>query len=41
MWRDAFANAKAYKSKLTRYERQQILLRTAEMLARRKEQFAR
>ena len=39
--RDAFAKAKAFKSKLTRYERQQILLRTADILASRKEQFAR
>ena len=39
--RDAFAKAKAFKSKLTRYERQQILLRTADILASRKEDFAR
>jgi phosphonoacetaldehyde dehydrogenase len=39
--RDAFAKAAAYKSKLTRYERQQILLRTAELLRDRKEEFAR
>ncbi len=39
--RDAFANAAAYKPKLTRYERQQILLRTAELLRDRKEEFAR
>src|ERR1700728_2175394 len=39
--RDAFAKAKAFKSKLTRYERQQILLRTADILASRKGQFAR
>jgi len=39
--RDAFSKAKAFKSKLTRYERQQILLRTAEILAGRKENFAR
>src|SRR5215207_2296901 len=39
--REAFARAKAFKPKLTRYERQQILLRTAEMLRDRKEQFAR
>src|ERR1700726_1044288 len=39
--RNAFAKAKAFKSKLTRYERQQILLRTAEILAARKEDFAR
>ena len=30
--RDAFAIAKAFKPKLTRYERQQILQRTAEIL---------
>ncbi len=39
--REAFAKAKAFKPKLTRYERQQILLRTAELLRERKEQFAR
>ena len=39
--RDAFAKAKAFKPKLTRYERQQILLRAAELLRDRKEQFAR
>jgi putative phosphonoacetaldehyde dehydrogenase len=39
--RDAFAKAAAYKPKLTRYERQQILLRTAELLRDRKEEFAR
>src|ERR1700742_1283258 len=39
--REAFAKAKAFKPKLTRYERQQILLRTAELLAARKEEFAR
>lgn len=39
--RDAFAKAAAYKPKLTRYERQQILLRTAELLRDRKEDFAR
>src|ERR1700723_4143939 len=39
--RDAFRKAKAFKSKLTRYERQQILLRTAEILSSRKEDFAR
>ena len=39
--RNAFAKAKAFKSKLTRYERQKILLRTADLLAERKEQFAR
>ena len=39
--REAFAKAAAFKSKLTRYERQQILLRTADLLAERKEDFAR
>jgi putative phosphonoacetaldehyde dehydrogenase len=39
--RAAFAKAAAYKPKLTRYERQQILLRTAELLRARKEDFAR
>lgn len=39
--RQAFATARAFKSKLTRYERQQILLRTAEILRDRKEEFAR
>ena len=39
--RDAFAKAKAFKPKLTRYERQQILLKTADLLAARKEDFAR
>ena len=39
--RDAFAKAKAFKPKLTRYERQQILLKTADLLAARKEEFAR
>jgi len=39
--REAFAKAKAFKPKLTRYQRQQILLRTAELLRDRKEQFAR
>jgi putative phosphonoacetaldehyde dehydrogenase len=39
--REAFAKAKAFKPKLTRYERQQILLRTADLLRDRKEQFAR
>jgi len=39
--RAAFAKAAAYKPKLTRYERQQILLRTAEILRDRKEEFAR
>src|SRR5881396_1740804 len=39
--REAFARAKAFKPRLTRYERQQILLRTADILASRKEEFAR
>jgi putative phosphonoacetaldehyde dehydrogenase len=39
--REAFVKAAAYKPKLTRYERQQILLRTAELLRARKEDFAR
>lgn len=39
--REAFAKAKAFRPKLTRYERQQILLRTAELLRDRKEEFAR
>jgi putative phosphonoacetaldehyde dehydrogenase len=39
--RDAFARAAAYRPKLTRYERQQILLRTADLLRDRKEEFAR
>lgn len=39
--RSAFAKAAAFKPKLTRYERQRILLRTAEILAGRKEELAR
>ncbi|RXF72804.1 phosphonoacetaldehyde dehydrogenase [Hansschlegelia zhihuaiae] len=39
--RDAFAKARAFKPKLTRYERQQILQKTAELLRDRKEDFAR
>ena len=39
--REAFAKAAAYKPKLTRYERQQILLRTAELLHARREEIAR
>ncbi|SEG74824.1 phosphonoacetaldehyde dehydrogenase [Bosea lathyri] len=39
--RDAFAKAKAFKPKLTRYERQQILQKTAELLRDRKDEFAR
>jgi phosphonoacetaldehyde dehydrogenase len=35
------AKGAAYRSKLTRYERQQILLRTADLLRDRKEDFAR
>jgi putative phosphonoacetaldehyde dehydrogenase len=39
--REAFAKAKAFKPKLTRYERQQILLKTADLLSARKEEFAK
>ncbi len=39
--RDAFARARAFKPKLTRYERQRILMATGEMLAARKEEIAR
>jgi putative phosphonoacetaldehyde dehydrogenase len=39
--REAFAKAKAFKPKLTRYERQQILLKTADLLSSHKEEFAR
>jgi phosphonoacetaldehyde dehydrogenase len=39
--REAFAKARAFKPKLTRYERQRILLRTAEILSSRKEEVAR
>src|SRR3954451_3948313 len=39
--REAFAKARAFKPKLTRYERQQILLKTADLLSARKEEFAR
>ena len=39
--REAFAKAKGFKPKLSRYERQQILLRTADTLASRREAFAR
>jgi putative phosphonoacetaldehyde dehydrogenase len=39
--REAFAKAKAFRPKLTRYERQQILQKTAETLRDRKEDFAR
>jgi phosphonoacetaldehyde dehydrogenase len=38
--RDAFVKAKGFKPKLTRYERQQILFRTADLLAQRKEEIA-
>ena len=38
--REAFGKAKAFRPKLTRYERQQILQRTAETLRDRKEEFA-
>lgn len=39
--RQAFAKAGAFRPKLSRYERQQILLKTADILSRRKEDFAR
>src|SRR5580704_11593709 len=39
--RDAFAKARAFKPKLTRYERQRILQTTAELLRDRREDFAR
>jgi acyl-CoA reductase-like NAD-dependent aldehyde dehydrogenase len=39
--REAFAKAKAYKPKLSRYERQQILLKTADILSSRREEFAK
>src|SRR2546421_9336898 len=39
--REAFAKAKAFKPKLTRYERQQILLKTADLLSARREEFAK
>jgi putative phosphonoacetaldehyde dehydrogenase len=39
--RKAFAVAKAFRPKLTRFERQRILQRTAELLRDRKEEFAR
>jgi putative phosphonoacetaldehyde dehydrogenase len=38
--RQAFANARAFKPKLSRYQRQQILQKTAELLRDRKEWFA-
>jgi acyl-CoA reductase-like NAD-dependent aldehyde dehydrogenase len=37
----AFAIAAAYKPKLTRYERQQILFRTAELLRARKDELSK
>lgn len=39
--RNAFAKASAFRPKLTRYERQQILLKTADILVSRKGDFAR
>ena len=39
--REAFAKAKAFKPKLSRYERQQILLKTADLLSLRREEFAK
>ncbi len=39
--RDAFARARAFKPKLTRFERQRILQTAAELLRERKDQFAR
>ena len=39
--REAFVKARAFKPKLTRYQRQQILQKTAELLRDRKELFAR
>jgi len=39
--REAFQAARAFKPALTRYERQQILQRTAELLRDRREKFAR
>ena len=39
-WREAFRIGNAYKPKLTRYERQQILLKTAEILAAGARRFA-
>ncbi len=37
---EAFKNANAFQPKLTRYERQKILLRTAEILANRRDEIA-
>lgn len=39
--REAFAKAKSFKPKLTRYERQRILMATAEKLAARRDEIAR
>ena len=39
--REAFAKAQAFKPKLSRYERQQILQKTAQLLLDRREEFAR
>jgi len=39
--REAFRSARAFRPALTRYERQQILQRTAELLRERREKFAR
>src|ERR1700722_20945068 len=38
---EAFAIAHAYQPKLTRYQRQKILLKTAELLVARKDELAR
>jgi putative phosphonoacetaldehyde dehydrogenase len=37
---EAFKNANAYQPKLTRYDRQKILMRTAEILAKRRDEIA-
>jgi phosphonoacetaldehyde dehydrogenase len=37
---EAFKNANAYKPKLSRYDRQKILMKTAEILAKRREEIA-
>lgn len=39
--REAFQRARDFKPKLSRYERQQILMKTAQLLADRREDFAR
>jgi len=39
--REAFRKARDFKPKLSRYERQQILQKTAQLLADRREEFAR